>query len=113
MLAILGTVLLVTVPKGSDSGPTGGCLEKIASDALKAGSLRNLDPTCVQAIPGPKFLTGDERRRSSVISYADAVLPSNTTAERAMTTPAVSAAVSFSPKKTTPMQTRSNALATA
>ena len=44
MLAILGTVLLVTVPKGSHSGPTGGCLEKIASDALKAGSLRNLDP---------------------------------------------------------------------
>jgi len=45
----------VMVPKGSHAGDTGGCLEKIAAEAVVSGQVRKLDLSCVADIAGPKF----------------------------------------------------------
>jgi hypothetical protein len=57
----LSEVVHVVVPKGGHSGDTGGCLEKIAVDAVKAGSVRKLDLACLRTIPSPWFFIGDEQ----------------------------------------------------
>lgn len=52
----LSNAVHVTVPKGSHANTTGGCLERITLAAIKSGSVRNLDLTCLRNVPVPKFV---------------------------------------------------------
>jgi pimeloyl-ACP methyl ester carboxylesterase len=52
----LSNALHVIVPKGSHANDTGGCLEGITVAAVKSGSVRGLDLSCLRDISAPKFV---------------------------------------------------------
>jgi pimeloyl-ACP methyl ester carboxylesterase len=52
----------LTVPGGSHSGDTGGCIEGLMSAFVEAGSAAGLDISCVRAIPFPVWEIGEEKR---------------------------------------------------
>jgi pimeloyl-ACP methyl ester carboxylesterase len=49
----------VVVPKGSHGNDAAGCVDKIVTEAVKLGSVKALDVSCVQRLPGPGFLVGN------------------------------------------------------
>lgn len=57
----LSNAVHVIVPKGSHGNDTGGCLERIVVSAVKAGAVRGLDLSCVNAVGTPKFVVGGRK----------------------------------------------------
>jgi pimeloyl-ACP methyl ester carboxylesterase len=51
----LKRALHVVIPKGSHSGDTGGCQEKVFVELVREGSVADLDTTCVKDIARPPF----------------------------------------------------------
>jgi pimeloyl-ACP methyl ester carboxylesterase len=47
--------LHMVIPKGSHSGDTGGCQEKVYSEFFREGSVNKLDLSCVEKIQRPPF----------------------------------------------------------
>jgi pimeloyl-ACP methyl ester carboxylesterase len=56
----LSNAVHVIVPKGSHANPSGGCLENITVTAVKSGTVRGLDLSCLQSVPVPKFVVEGE-----------------------------------------------------
>jgi pimeloyl-ACP methyl ester carboxylesterase len=52
----------VTIPGGSHSGDTGGCIEGLMSAFVEAGSAEGLDDSCLRAIPFPAWELGEDTR---------------------------------------------------
>jgi len=55
----------VVVPKGSHGNDAAGCVDRIVTEAVKLGSVKGLDVSCVQHLPGPRFLVGDTESGNS------------------------------------------------
>jgi D-aminopeptidase len=55
----------VTVPGGSHSGDTGGCLERLMSAFVESASPNALDVSCVSTTPFPAWQLGKEKKAAS------------------------------------------------
>lgn len=52
----LSNAVHVVVPRGSHANATGGCLERITLDAVRSGTVRQLDLSCLRNLRAPKFV---------------------------------------------------------